>query len=107
MTHHGDDQFRCVFIAVASPQQKEIYNRCFEKWEKKNLISAATQMDSANTASTTVVTSTTFNEPMEGDSRAHHGDGLVFVNPPQVDEVTLARWLDPSNLDDGDPWNDW
>jgi len=92
---------------VASSQQKDLYSSCFEKWEKKNQTSAATQMDSASAASATDMTSTVINECVGGDNRAYHSKELVSVKSPQVDEVTLATWLDPSNLDDDDLWKDW
>jgi len=107
MIQNKDDQFRCIFIAVTSPKQKDVFNRCFEKWEMKNRTSAAAQMDSAGTTSATITTSTVSGGSVKEENRVHLGGELVIARSPQVDEVTLATWLDSPGLDDDYPWNEW
>jgi hypothetical protein len=50
MMQSGDGQFNCIFITMTSTQQEEVFHRCFQEWESKNLISVATQMDSISEA---------------------------------------------------------
>ena len=92
---------------MASPQQEEVFHRCFGEWEKKNLISAATQMDSIGAASSNDTTHISVGEKLGGISQAPHNEELVLVRQPQVDKVTLATWLDSSSFDDDDLWDDW
>jgi hypothetical protein len=70
MMQSGDGQFNCVFITMASPQQEEVFHRCFEEWEKKNLISAATQMDSIGAAASNDMTHISVDEKVGGISQA-------------------------------------
>jgi hypothetical protein len=87
------EQFQCIFIAVQSRQQGEIYNHCFEKW------SAKTHEES--TASSTIPDQATGNKEQKETK-----EQVVIVQQPRVDEVTLANWLKPSS-DDDDFFETW
>jgi hypothetical protein len=102
-----DEQFRCIFVAVQSPQQSDIYNCCFGKWSTKNSASTTTQVTSAETSSTAVATSVASDVAIDQDRRDEISGELVIFKPPQTDEVTLAKWLELPVLDDEDPWDEW
>jgi len=95
-----DEQFRCIFVAVQSPQQSEIYTCCFEKWSTKNSASA-------EISSTAAVTSVASDVAVDQDRRDEISGELTIFKPPQIHEITLAKWLALPALDDEDPWDEW
>ena len=107
MMQSGDGQFNCMFITMMSTQQEEVFHRCFLEWERKNLISVATQMDSISEAASNDATHISTDEKLGGTGKASQNEELVLVRPPQVDKVTLATWLDSSGFDDDDLLNKW
>ena len=107
MMQSGDGQFNCIFITMTSTQQEEVFHRCFQEWESKNLISVATQMDSIIEAASNDATHIDTAEKLGGTRQASQNEELVLVRPPQVDKVTLATWLDSSGFDDDDLLNQW
>ena len=87
------DQFSCIFIAVQSPQQCEVYNRCFDKWLEKNDVPVATQEASQEVPGAKA----------NADLHVGAGGRLVTTQKPQVDGVTLERWLVSPTIDDDPP----
>ena len=96
MVQHPAEQFRCIFVAVQSLQQCETYNRCFEKWSTKNNASATAQVASTEmpAAMAASAAATKVDEHEEASGR------LVLLKQPQIDEVTLEKWLRLPILDD-------
>ena len=88
------NQFSCIFIAVQSFQQCEIYNRCFDRWSAKNEAPAAAQEAFPEALGA---------EKTDVDLPEEAGGRLVLLQQPQVDGVTLEKWLVSPTVDDDPP----
>ena len=95
------------FCGVQSPQQSEVYNRCFEKWSTRNSASTTTQVACAETPPAAAAVSTTSAAAIKVDEHEEASGRLVLLKQPQRDEVTLAKWLKLPVLDDEEPVEAW